>query len=320
MDGSKAMNEKIDIVIVNWNAGVQLKECLESVNECKRGEVARIIVVDNGSTDGSADAVQGLDQVEVISLGNNLGFGAACNIGAQAGRSPYILFLNPDTRLEAESLSVPLQFMEEPDNSKVGICGIQLVDDEGSISRSCARYPTLWRLSSSALGLDKLPGLNGTGMAMRNWDHSDTRQVDQVMGAFFFCRRKVFESCGGFDERFFVYFEEVDVARRSKLAGWDTWFLAEAKAFHAGGGTSRQVKVYRLFYSLRSRLLYGFKHFNSWQAWILVVVTSLFEPFTRTIWCLFRGDFVGIKHSWAAYRLLWLSMPHVVRGEGRSSP
>lgn len=320
MDRSEAMSKQIDIVIVNWNAGLQLKECLESVVACNRGELARIFVVDNGSTDGSADSVAGLKQVEIISTGENLGFGAACNIGAQAGKSPYILFLNPDTRLEAESLSVPLEFMESPENSKVGICGIQLVDDEGTISRSCAQYPTLWRLLSSALGLDKLPGLKGTGMAMRDWDHSDTRKVDQVMGAFFFCRRRVFESCGGFDERFFVYFEEVDVARRSKLTGWDTWFLTEAKAFHAGGGTSRQVKVYRLFYSLRSRLLYGFKHFSLWQAWFLVAVTTLVEPLTRTLWCLFRGDFAGVKHTWAAYRLLWRSMRHIVRGEGRFYP
>ena len=314
------MADYLDVVIVNWNAGPQLKDCLDSVLAHNKGELPRIIVVDNGSTDGSADAVERLPGVEVIRTGENLGFGAACNIGAGAGDAPYILFLNPDTRLEADSLSVPLAFMEQPENAKVGICGIQLVDEQGTVSRTCAKVPTLGRLVCSALGVDKLPGLQDSGMRMSNWGHNDTCRVDQVMGAFFFCRRNVFEWCGGFDERFFVYFEEVDVARRSKLAGWDSWYLANAQAFHMGGGTSRQVKVNRLFYSLRSRLLYGFKHFPRWQAWLLVGVTNLLEPFTRSVWCLLRGDVAGVKHTWAAYRMLWRSMGHILRGEGRYNP
>lgn len=310
----------INIVTVNWNSGLQLNDCLDSVRSHNKGEVSRIIVVDNGSTDGSIEAIEDHSGVEVIRAEQNLGFGAACNIGAMAGSSPYLLFLNPDTRLEAGSLSIPLAFMERPGNEKVGICGIQLVDEQGEVSRTCARYPTLGRLVSSALGLDKMPGLRGSGMRMISWNHSDTRKVDQVMGAFFFIRREVFEACNGFDERFFVYFEEVDVAKRSRLAGWDSWYLTEAQAFHAGGGTSRQVKAHRLFYSLRGRMLYAFKHFPRWQAWTLVAVTNLLEPFTRSTWCLLRGDFVGIKHTWVAYRMLWRSMGHILRGEGRYNP
>ena len=310
----------IDIVTVNWNAGLQLKECLDSVLAHNKGEVTRIIVVDNGSTDGSADAVERLPGVEVIRTGKNLGFGAACNIGAGAGRAPYILFLNPDTRLEADSLSVPLAFMEQPENAKVGICGIQLVDDQGTVSRTCAKPPTLGRLVCAALGLNKLPGLQGSGIMMSNWDHNATCKVGQVMGAFFFCRRKVFEACGGFDERFFVYLDDVDLSKVVQDEGFGIWYLTNAQAFHAGGGTSRQVKVHRLFYSLRSRLLYGFKYFPRWQAWLLVVVTNLLEPFTRSVWCLLRGDVAGVKHTWAAYGMLWRSMGHILRGDGRYNP
>lgn len=310
----------IDIVVVNWNAGAQLRDCVDSVNKYDAGEVSRIIIVDNGSTDGSADAVEGMSKVEIIRTGKNLGFGAACNIGAKSGNSPYILFLNPDTRVEEKSLSVPLSFMEQERNKKVGICGIQLCDERGVISRSCARYPTLSRLLSTAIGFNKLPGLKLTGSAMHEWDHTISQKVDQVIGAFFFCRRAIFENCNGFDERFFVYFEEVDFAMRSKLYGWDSWYITEAKAFHAGGGTSRQVKVHRLFYSLRSRLLYAFKHFPAVQAWTLFVVTNIVEPFTRSIWCLMRGDFTGVKHTWAAYRMLWGNMKYILRGEGRYNP
>ena len=314
------MGERIDIVIVNWNTGLQLRECVDSVLRCCGDLAARLYVVDNGSTDGSLDGIEDLPGVSVIRTGENLGFAAACNIGAAAGDSPYILFLNPDTRLEADSLSVPLAFMERPENARVGICGIQLVDEQGEVSRTCARFPTLGRLTISALGLDKLPGLRSAGMRMDDWDHESSRRVDQVMGAFFLIRRSLFSLCEGFDQRFFVYFEEVDLSLRAKLAGYDSWYLTGAQAFHAGGGTSRQVKDYRLFYSLRSRLLYGFKHFPRWQAWCLVCVTGLVEPFTRTAWCLLRGDMAGVRHTWSAYRMLWRGMGRIVRGEGRFEP
>ncbi len=310
----------ISIVTVNWNAGSQLKDCLGSVIAHDKSQVASIILVDNGSTDGSADVVESLPGVKVIRTGKNLGFGAACNIGAAAANSPYILFLNPDTKLEADSLSVPLAFMEEPENASVGICGIQLMDEQGQISRTCARFPTLSRLVSSALGLNKLPGLKGSGIHMQDWDHLSSSDVDHVMGAFYLIRREIFEHVGGFDERFFVYLEDVDLSKVVNDAGWHTHYLTEAQVFHAGGGTSRQVKVHRLFYSLRSRLLYGFKHFPRWQAWLLVAVTNVVEPVTRSAWCLVRGDFAGVKHTWAAYRMLWRAMGHILRGEGRYNP
>ncbi len=310
----------LDLITVNWNSGPQLKECIDSVITHNKGKVARIIVVDNGSTDGSADNVENLPGVEVIRTGKNLGFAAACNIGAAAGDSPYLLFLNPDTRVEADSFSVPLSFMEHSDNAHVGICGIQLMDENGQVARTCARFPSLGRLAVGALGLDKLPGLRSAAVRMAEWDHSESRAVDQVMGAFFLVRRDLFQRLGGFDERFFVYFEEVDLSFRARQAGWGSFYLAAARAFHAGGGTSRQVKAHRLFYSLRSRLLYGFKHFPRWQAWVLVGMTGVLEPVSRTVWCLARGDMAGVRHTWAAYSMLWRGMGRIIRGEGRFAP
>lgn len=314
------MPEAIDIVIVNWNAGKQLRECVDSVRAYGAGTVARVVVVDNGSADGSADAVDGLPGVELIRTGENLGFAAACNRGAAVGDAPYLLFLNPDARLFPNSLSTPLAFMERPENADVGICGVQLVDEEGRVSRTCARFPTLGRLAAGALGLDKLPGLHGVAIHMRDWDHAETRTVDHVIGAFFLIRRDLFERLGGFDERFFVYIEDVDLSLRARRLGWRSVYLAGAQAFHAGGGISRQVKAHRLFYSLRSRLLYGFKHFPGWQAWVLTGVTCLVEPLTRTGYCLARLDWAGVRNTWAAYRMLWGGIGRIVRGEGRFQP
>lgn len=309
------MNKCITVVIVNWNAGHQLKDCVDSILEYGDDWINKTIVVDNGSVDSSLNAVVGLPKIEIIRANKNLGFAAACNIGAADADSPYILFLNPDTRLVSNSLVMPLSFMEREENVGVGICGIQLLDEQDKVSRSCARFPTLRRFIASALGLDKFPGLLQTGIHMREWDHRNTRKVDHVIGAFYLIRKAVFDSCKGFDERFFVYLEDLDLSRRVKQAGWDSWYLSEARAFHAGGGTSRQVKAKRLFYSLSSRILYGFKHFPKWQAWGLVFITLTFEPVSRTIFSLIHRDFTGVKNTFSAYRMLTMAMPRLIKGK-----
>ncbi len=312
--------KRLTVVIVNWNAGQQLADCVNSILAYNNGLVSKIVVVDNGSVDGSLNLIEKIPGVILIRTGENLGFAAACNIGAAEADSSYLLFLNPDTRLQKGSLSVPLAFIEQTENASVGICGIQLVDEQGEVSRSCARFPSLVRLCAPALGLDKLPILNDIGMHMLEWDHQSSRQIDHVIGAFYLIRKVVFEECMGFDDRFFVYLEDVDFSIRAKQLGWDSWYLSEARAFHAGGGTSRQVKAKRLFYSLSSRLLYGFKHFPTWQASILLTITCLIEPFTRAIFCLLKRDWQGIRNTVLGYKMLYAALPKIIAGERVNEP
>ena len=293
----------LSIITVNWNAGHQLLDCINSIQKFGAPYVTQTIVVDNGSTDGSEKTIQDMLGVKVILSGENLGFGKACNLGAQHAESEYLLFLNPDAALYSDSLPNALAFMQDPANVKVGICGVQLLDESGRLSRSCARFPSAFGFMAHALGLDRLfPRLSP---AMAEWDHAQTREVDQVIGAFFLVRREVFDVLGGFDERFFVYFEEVDFSRRAHNAGWRSVYLADAKAFHAGGGTSNQVKARRLFYSLRSRLLYSFKHFSIPAASTVLFVTLLIEPLARSVLALVRRSLPGFKETWAGYFMLW---------------
>ena len=310
----------IDIVIVNWNSGSQLSECVNSVLEHHGGIVSSLTIVDNGSTDSSLERIDKLSRVTTIRMGKNLGFAAACNIGATSRDAEYILFLNPDTRIEQNSLAITLGFMERKENSKVAVCGIQLIDEQDAISLACARFPTLLRLTTSILGFNRLPVFKHFSVPMLDWDHSSDRKVDHVIGAYYFVRRNVFDMVGQFDERFFVYLEDIDLSKRISHAGWHIQYIVSARAFHAGGGTSRQVQAKRLFYSLRSRLLYGFKHFTFWQAWVLVALTTLFEPITRLSWCFIRGDRAGMRHTISAYRMLWCNLKLIVRGEGRFDP
>jgi GT2 family glycosyltransferase len=298
----------IDVIIVNWNAGAQLLECVDSVIRYGQRFVGRIIVVDNGSSDGSESAVENLPNVTLIRAGANLGFGKACNLGAASANNEFVLFLNPDARLYPDSLVKVLDFMHRPDNAKVGICGVQLIDEDGHIARSCARFPSVRGFVAHATGLERfIPTL---GHSMREWDHTTTRQVDQVIGAFFLIRKSVFEMIKGFDEKFFVYFEEVDVSYRAKKLGWSSVFFADAQAFHAGGGTSGQVKAKRLFYLLRSRILYAFKHFNPFAATIVLLATLFIEPLSRSMLAVGRGSYVSFKETWAAYGMLFRWLPN----------
>ncbi len=293
----------LDVVIVNWNTGLQLAECIQSLAIANRGQIRKIVVVDNASTDGSAFNLPSQTlPLEVVHNSTNRGFAAACNQGARCSDADFILFLNPDTALEPDSLSVPLRFMCDSENSSVGISSIQLVDDEGRVSRSCSRFPTPWRLWLQILGLDRF--YPSSTQKMHEWDHRDTRSVDQVIGAFFLIRRSLFDSLGGFDERFFVYFEEVDLSFRARKQGFSSYFLTDARAFHKGGGSTDQIKATRLFYVLRSRILYSYKHFGVVSATGVLLATLFIEPFTRLIANLGRGSLGDTKATFEGYWFL----------------
>jgi len=300
----------VSIVVVNWNAGKQLRACVDSIAQHAHELACETIVVDNASTDGSEVGIEDLPNITLIRTGANLGFGKACNLGAQQTKNEFLLFLNPDAALYADTLPKALAYMQDPANAKVGIAGVQLLDEVGQVSRSCARFPSALGFVAHAFGLDRFyPRL---GHAMAEWDHAQTREVDQVIGAFFLVRRELFEALHGFDERFFVYFEEVDFAYRAHKAGWRSLYLADAQAFHAGGGTSNRVKARRLFYSLRSRLLYTFKHFSWIGAVGVLLVTLLVEPVSRSALALLRRSWSGLRETWAAYGMLWRWLPQWV--------
>ncbi|MCB4804504.1 GT2 family glycosyltransferase [Methylobacterium brachiatum] len=247
----------LDVVIVNWNGGALLRACLASLASVREAASVQVIVVDNASQDGSADALPALPRpLRLIRNAENRGFGRACDQGAAAGDAPAILFLNPDTQVAPDALLVALDaLMADP---RTGIVGARLVDPDGRTARSCARAPTGLGLLGRALALDRL-GLVRPHF-LREWDHADDRAVGQVMGAFLMIRRDLFAALDGFDPRFFVYWEDADLCTRARAAGFSVRHVAGAVAHHVGQGTTRQARARRLFYFLRSQILYAGKH------------------------------------------------------------
>ncbi|MGD9486547.1 MAG: glycosyltransferase family 2 protein [Calditrichaceae bacterium] len=306
---------KLDIIIVNWNSGRQLKSCLESVAKTKKDgfQLNHVFIVDNASRDDSLEGIlESKLPITIKQNKENFGFATACNQGARESNADLLLFLNPDTILFENSLDKTIAFMQDSINSKVGICGIQLVNDKGEITRTCARFPKLSIFITKILGLNLIFPINFKSHFMTDWDHTQTRDVDQVMGAFFMIRRPLFEDLKGFDERFFVYFEEVDLSVRAKNMGWRSIYYSEVQAYHYGGGTSEQIKARRLFYSLRSRILYGYKHFNFISASILLIVTLFIEPFTRIMFSIVQRSYSQVQETIGGYFLVWKDIKNII--------
>lgn len=299
----------VGIAIVNWNAGPQLDACLRSIAATAWGPVtlSTIVIVDNASTDGSADNVQAPDGMPLRILRNssNRGFAAACNQAAAAIEADYLLFLNPDALVEPTSIPFAVAWLDDASHAGYGIAGIQLLDEQGHISRSCARFPTVRSTVAKALGLDRLLPSLFTGYVMEEWDHAESRDVDHVIGAFYLVRHDVFRALGGFDEAFFVYLEDVDFSLRAARAGWRSRYLTGARAFHKGGGSSDQIRSRRLFYALQSRLVYARKHFTPAAAAAVALATLVVEPFVRVAACAVGGSPTNLRETVGAYRLLW---------------
>ncbi len=269
-----------------------------------------MVVVDNASSD---DSIEDLDNISlpitIIRNSSNCGFAAACNQGAMNSHARYLLFLNPDMILGAASLATAVEFMELSQNANVGACGVQLVDDDQEIIRSCSLFPSPGRFLVQTFGLDRLFPGRFSSKFMTDWDHRETRQVDVVTGAFLLVRRPIFETLGAFDERFFVYLEDVDFLHSVHQRGWLCYYLATAQAYHKQGGCSEQAKASRLVYSLRSRILYSYKNFTWAAATGLLLGTILLEPFTRLIWAGLRGSAHEATETISAFAKLWAEIP-----------
>lgn len=311
------MLKTFDIITVNWNSGTQLKECIESLQKTELSNciLNKVVVVDNDSKDNSLELVKDLnyEKLEIIKNSDNLGFGKACNIGAKNSQSDFLLFLNPDAMVYEDTFLKLLDYIEQNDTNDVAVYGVQLIGDDEKVQRTCARFPSLWNMLVRSSGLNKINKKIFKTYAMNDWNHDDTKEVDHVIGAFYLIDRKIFEKIKGFDERYFVYIEDLDLSKRVKDRGYKTIFVSEVQAYHKGGGTSEQVRAKRLFYSTRSRLIYGFKHFGFFKGLFLMFFTFIFEPLTRTAFSLIKGKYSEILENFKGFYMLYLDSFSIVK-------
>lgn len=294
----------IDVVIVNWNSGDYLQKCIQSLFLTdNKNLVNKVFIIDNNSEDLSLHQIKLNDKITIIQNKQNRGFAKACNQGFKLSTAPYILLLNPDTRLLNNTLQDCVTFMEK--KKDVDILACQLLNDNGEIAPSCSRFPTPYGIFRDATGLSKMaPSIFKPGVIMTDWDHKESRFVDQVMGAFMFMQKSIFNMVGYFDERFFVYYEEVDFSKRLSAIGGKSFFNSEIKAIHTGEGSTSSVKAFRLFLNLQSRLKYAKKHFSSFGYFSVWFSTFMIEPLSRSFFLLISGRKNEIVDLVKGYKLL----------------
>ena len=300
------MKPSLNIVIVNWNTGAHLRACLESIDNASQSAfvLQQVTVVDNDSRDGSSDVVVDGLPLEVIRNRENRGFAAACNQGAREAESDYLLFLNPDTRLLEDTVDSAIDFMESAASAGIGICGVEVIGEDGGPVISCSRFPTLRIFFGKMTGLDSAFPNAFPRHHLRPSETTQSRVVDQVIGAFYLVRGDVFRTLGGFDERYFVYFEDVDFALRAREHGSRTFFLKEARVLHVGRVSSDQVPATRLYYSLASRIAYSRRHWSAWQAAVLVGLTFSVELGARLGRAAFRRSGSDARATISGYARL----------------
>jgi N-acetylglucosaminyl-diphospho-decaprenol L-rhamnosyltransferase len=315
----------IDVVLVNYNSGQYLAEAVTALARSKvdQAPLATVVVVDNLSTDTSL-ADLGACSLPLTILRNpvNRGFAAACKQGAALGKGHLILFLNPDTQLAPDCLARLVRRLDS--DPTIGAVGPLLLSFAGHIQRTCTRLPRPLDFVAMACGLHLLsPRFD---IRLSEARHRVSGPVDHVIGACYLVRRELYERLGGFDERFFVYLEDLDLSWRIAQAGLRVWFEPEAVCLHQGGGSSRQVPVQRLVYSLESRVVFAKLHFAGlWPA--LIAASGLVaDPLARAAHGLLRMDVkeVGIaaRTSWRLWRSprLWRTLcAKVEPAPGRTS-
>ncbi|MCK4886675.1 MAG: glycosyltransferase family 2 protein [Planctomycetes bacterium] len=252
---------KLSIIIVSWNVKKDLANCLRSIEENPASKPFEVIVVDNASSDGTVESVRNkFPEVVVIANSQNLGFAAANNQGIEKSQGEYILLLNPDTIVYSGSLEVLIEFMDE--NEDVGICGPRLLNNDGSIQRSARRYPSFRGALHRHTAFKFLGVFKGEykKWLMKDFGQDEQKDVEQLMGAALIIRKSVLDKVGGMDERFFMYYEEVDLCYRIKQAGWRVVFLPGASITHLGGRSSEQVPVEKQLMAMTSLLKFFRKH------------------------------------------------------------
>lgn len=263
----------LSIIIVNWNTRMFLDGCLASIFRETKNINFEIFVVDNGSSDGSAQMVkEKYPAVKLIENKENRGFAAANNQAIKEAAGQYILALNPDTVILNDCLEAAVEKMDtRPD---AGILSVKTLNRDGSIQKVVRRDPTLLTQLILPSKMKKIfPDWAALkGYYCDDFDYEKEGPAEQLQGSFLLMRREALDKIGLFDEKFFIWFEEVDLCRRAKCAGFNLLYFPGASIIHYGGESFAQLTTLKKqgLYA-RSLLYYFWKNKQKWQFFILYI-------------------------------------------------
>ena len=259
-------NRLISIIIVNYNGGPLLHKAVAAA--LSSSIPVEVLISDNGSTDGSLNAVYqtfGKDpRVHIISNGSNLGFSRANNIALKKAKGRYILLLNPDCIIQPETLTKILDVMET--NPEVGMAGCLILNPDGSEQPGCRRaVPTPWRSFVRILHLNKIFPQQAhfrTFLLHQEPLPSDPKPVEAISGAFMLVRTEAIEQVGLLDEHYFMHCEDIDWCMRFSQAGWKILFVPDVSVIHYKGTCSKGRPIKVLYYMHRGMIRFYRKFFR----------------------------------------------------------
>jgi len=248
--GKVTYEPELSIVIVTWNSGEVIKDCLDSVYAQKEDLDFEIIIVDNASFDNTKKTLKAdFPQISFISNTENLGYSIANNQGIEKSKGEFILLLNPDIKFLDGFLLRMLEFMKK--NPDCGGLAPQLLNPDGSVQSSCRDFPgfstIIWELFGFSYLFPKHKLFGKWRMGYFN--HNSTREVPQPMGSALLLRKKTLDQIGAFDTNFKIFFSDVDLCKRILDSGWKIYFYPEAKAFHLRGSSTAKAKPEMIFLS-----------------------------------------------------------------------
>ncbi len=293
-DNSMAVQITVSIIIVNWNTRDILKGCLASIRQETR-TTYEVIVVDNDSSDGSAEMIKKeFPETILVENNRNRGFAAANNQGLEVARGQRLLLLNPDTIILENAVDVMLFWLDEhPD---VGCVGCQVWEDERTIQKTCFAEPGLWHVFLIEFGLQKMFPMNSIlgRPEYGDWDRRTEQDVDVVSGMFMLVPRDVVDKIGLLDEAFFIYSEEADWCRRIRNANYRCVFSPLARILHLDGGSKSTEQIRsRMYVQLqKSKVIYLGKHYG-WFGSLLGRAIFLTSAFLRLVLSMLRRDAEG---------------------------
>lgn len=249
---------KLSVIIVNYNTKDLLLNCVRSINQNPPDGEYEILIADNNSTDGS-EQVSTLPNVTFLPMGGNLGFSKANNKAFAHAKGEYILFLNPDTLILKDTLNQCIACFSD---ETIGCVGCRVLLENGSLDLACRRgFPTLWNAMFKFTGLDKLfKNRFFAGYNLLYMPENEVYPIDCIVGAFMMLPKKVLDTIGSFDERFFMYGEDIDLCYRVHLADLKTLYNGSCSIIHKKRASSKKSSAAsKAFYE--SMWLYYEKHF-----------------------------------------------------------
>jgi N-acetylglucosaminyl-diphospho-decaprenol L-rhamnosyltransferase len=258
----------LSIIFVNYNGSNLLFECLDSIKKLTISFAYEVIIVDNNSTDNSIQIIENNFPSAILICNQvNLGFGSANNLATRSSKGRYLLFINTDTVLIENTPKILLDYLKQ--NEDVGVVSPRITFRDGSYQLSCGKLPNLATelLDKIRYRLDqKWHHIFGQ---LYDKQHSTVQEMGWLTGACLMIRRDVFEQLGGFDESFFMYFEDKDICKRVHEAGWKVVYYPQTSLIHLLGGSSSSVQKSVNTYYRDSQLYYYQKHLGKFQTAIL---------------------------------------------------